>query len=69
MYEDLDRVPGHDVRQQGVESYAGEAGVVVAHPGQQLYHRSVTNLEKINVKREEEECTVMVIASVIRALA
>ncbi len=49
MYEDLDRVPGHDVRQQGVESDAGQAGVVVTHLGQQLYHRTVTNLEKVNV--------------------
>ena len=63
MYEDLDRVPNHDVRQQGVESAAGQAGVVVTHLGQQLYHRTVTNLEKVNVS------TVMVIASVIRALA
>ena len=49
MYEDLDRVPDHDVRQQGIESDAGQAGVVVTHLGQQLYHRTVTNLEKANV--------------------
>ena len=66
MYEDLDGVPGHGVRQQGVESDAGEAEIVMAHLGQQLYHRTVTNLQK---KVGTSGCTVMVIASVIRALA
>ena len=48
MNEDVDGVPDHEVREQRVESDAGEAGVVVGDPGQQLYHRTVTNLNKMN---------------------
>ena len=49
MNEDVNGVPDHDVREQRVESDAGEAGVVEVDPGQQLYHRTVTNLNKIDV--------------------
>ena len=47
MNEDVNGVPDHEDREQRVESDAGEAGVVEGDPGQQLYHRTVTNLDQM----------------------
>ena len=44
MDDDIDAVSDNWVRKERIESYAVDAGVVVVYPGQELYHRTVTNL-------------------------
>ena len=45
VYGERDVVPDSQVRQEGVESQAGEAGVVIPGIRPVLYHSRVTNLQ------------------------